>query len=484
MVQKILALLLAVTMMLGLVNVSVAEEMPNVVIAFMSSTIPTDLELVQNTLNEILAEKIGVTVTLRYFTFADFTSKMNLILASKSEQMDIIPLLSADWTPYVSTGKLLDITQEYEEYGTGIQEYLDDEYLAVGQLGDTLYGVPAIYCWAQNAALLVRTDILEMAGLEEIPEKMDIYELTEVFEKINAAGNTMPIVGVEQDNSILGRVEPYDGLTDEFGVLMDYGRSLTVENWFETEEYYNLLKLMREWNEKGFIAPDSEITTDTAATLVKNGVCAGWIGIGDPGSLPTQQVLTGHDLSVIQLTTPTASTSGVGLTHWCLPVTCQDKVSAMKVLNEMYSNPEVLSIMDFGVPGVHYDLVADGVMRMPEGMTADNSGYYPHVDWYVGNQFIGYVWEELGLDYITNLAEYVESAQASLALGFTFDSTEYSAEIAALINARDQYRAALECGVVDPDEVLPQMQQALKDAGIDDIIAAKQVQLDAWLATK
>ena len=36
----------------------------------------------------------------------------------------------------------------------------------------------------------------------------------------------------------------------------------------------------------------------------------------------------------------------------------------------------------------------------------------------------------------------------------------------------------------DPDELLPQFLEALDDAGIDDVIAAKQEQLDAFLAEK
>jgi len=35
---------------------------------------------------------------------------------------------------------------------------------------------------------------------------------------------------------------------------------------------------------------------------------------------------------------------------------------------------------------------------------------------------------------------------------------------------------------VDVDSVLPEFRQALKDAGIDKVIAEKQRQLDEWLA--
>ena len=47
----------------------------------------------------------------------------------------------------------------------------------------------------------------------------------------------------------------------------------------------------------------------------------------------------------------------------------------------------------------------------------------------------------------------------------------------------NQYENALAGGAVeDFDATLAQFQQALRDAGIDEIVAAKQEQLDAFLA--
>jgi putative aldouronate transport system substrate-binding protein len=41
---------------------------------------------------------------------------------------------------------------------------------------------------------------------------------------------------------------------------------------------------------------------------------------------------------------------------------------------------------------------------------------------------------------------------------------------------------ALNTGSVDPDVFLPEFIEKLNSAGMDKIIAAKQEQLDAWLA--
>ena len=53
-------------------------------------------------------------------------------------------------------------------------------------------------------------------------------------------------------------------------------------------------------------------------------------------------------------------------------------------------------------------------------------------------------------------------------------------QLTACTNVMGKYHNALMCGALDPEEILPKFIQELKDAGIDDIIADKQEQLDAW----
>ena len=74
------------------------------------------------------------------------------------------------------------------------------------------------------------------------------------------------------------------------------------------------------------------------------------------------------------------------------------------------------------------------------------------------------------------LSESVELLAPFIEEGISLDQLQLQPttfDLKALIN-----------GEVDIDEILPVFQQALHDAGIDDIIAEKQAQLDAWLASK
>ncbi|MOA60671.1 hypothetical protein D3C78_1856060 [compost metagenome] len=65
-------------------------------------------------------------------------------------------------------------------------------------------------------------------------------------------------------------------------------------------------------------------------------------------------------------------------------------------------------------------------------------------------------------------------------MGFTMNPESVKTEIAAISNVIAQYYLVLETGSVDPDKVLPQFIEKLKDAGIDKVIADKQRQLDEW----
>ncbi len=65
-----------------------------------------------------------------------------------------------------------------------------------------------------------------------------------------------------------------------------------------------------------------------------------------------------------------------------------------------------------------------------------------------------------------------------------WDSSAFSTQIAACSNALNQYRPALETGSVGVDgveEALNALNEALNNSGLQDIMAEKQAQLDAWI---
>lgn len=85
---------------------------------------------------------------------------------------------------------------------------------------------------------------------------------------------------------------------------------------------------------------------------------------------------------------------------------------------------------------------------------------------------------------VTFCAKRDKNAIQSQAIGFIFDSSSVKSEIAALDSVLAEYRLGLENGELDPEEYLPKFIQALREAGIEKVIAEKQRQLDSWVAEK
>ena len=69
-------------------------------------------------------------------------------------------------------------------------------------------------------------------------------------------------------------------------------------------------------------------------------------------------------------------------------------------------------------------------------------------------------------------------------MGYSWDTTTMLNEITSCNNVVSQYDTALKWGSLNPAETLDQFNAELEAAGINEIIAEKQRQLDEYLASK
>ena len=80
--------------------------------------------------------------------------------------------------------------------------------------------------------------------------------------------------------------------------------------------------------------------------------------------------------------------------------------------------------------------------------------------------------------------EFNASAELSCTNGFSFDTTNVSAEVTAVKAVFTEYKILMDNGFYDPDEYLSILWDRLASAGIDKVIAECQTQYDTWLASK
>jgi len=167
---------------------------------------------------------------------------------------------------------------------------------------------------------------------------------------------------------------------------------------------------------------------------------------------------------------------------WAIPRQSKSPEKAMAFMNLLFSDPEVVNLLNYGIEDQHYIKVSDNEIKFPEGVTVVDHPYNFGLSWEFGNQFLSYVFEGTDPDIWDKTREYNDSALQSAALGFIVDVEPIKNEFAAVFNVFVQYQSGLGTGSVDPDVYLPEFIEKLKAAGIDTIVAEKQRQLDDWAA--
>jgi putative aldouronate transport system substrate-binding protein len=161
---------------------------------------------------------------------------------------------------------------------------------------------------------------------------------------------------------------------------------------------------------------------------------------------------------------------------------------AFKFISALYSDETVMNLWQYGIEGVNYQLLDDGTAYFVDGEDGSNYAYHQNTGWAMGNQFNSLVWNDGSkeADYWDKLAHHNDWAYYSPAFGFAWDSTQYATQVTALTNAYETYRAALDTGSVgsaNVESTLKALNDALYAAGLQDVIDAKQAQLDEYLAS-
>lgn len=463
---------------------SASGELTNIKMVYMIfNTSAPDMGLVQDEINKISEKEIGVHVTIEPIAVGEYANQVNLMLTS-GEELDIIQAFSTNYNSYCANGSLTPIESELETYGKGIIEALGTEVLKAGQVGGHQYGITTNRDLATGYGFAFRTDLLEKYSIDASAMKT-LADIEKALAVIKEKEPDLIPLTLSTEKSLLFNAVKYgvDPLGDSLGVLMDMtADDLKVENLFETERYQEFVKTMRGWYQKGYIQSDAPTSSEVGATLMKTGGAFGE-NVNYKAGLETQlKTETGYDMTVVNLYPADTSTSTIQILQYAVAQNSENPAKAVEFLNLLYTNPDVANLLSWGIEGKHYVKTEDGHITFPEGVDATNSGYNLVQGWLVGNQFITHVWEGDSLEVWKNMEEFNKSATVSKAMGFSFDSSSVKTEYAACTAVLTEYRCSLECGAMDPDTALKEMNDKLYASGLQKIIDEKQKQLDEWKA--
>lgn len=475
--KRLVSLVLALVMALSLASFAHAEE--PVELRWLLYTVdyaPKDLDMVAEKLNEMSAKDIGVTVKFEYVT----RDQVSLIVNS-GEYFDLCYTSSTfnDFATNAANGIFLDLTDSVRtqtpELFRSIPEMLWDATAVNGHN----YAVPILkdyaveVFWRLDPAAFV--DELGMT----IPETMSFADIEPYLEAYKAAHpDAYPMYckrnGPDSNENQVNWIMKDIMLCTEFVDADDpeaYKVKLALEVDDVTDRYY----LMHKWYELGYINPDAATTNsvpNTQYSPVRSG--QGWFG-----AEPIWEGQVGHRQVISRYVGPYLTTSSVQGAMTAVSAASNHAEEALKYIEYCNTNVAYRTMLRYGLEGVHYNFNADGtVTRTEQGAQNYNPLAYSQASYAIGpmegegsdNQ----MWQKVFDSYA--------DAKVSNTIGFNFDDENVEMEVAACLAVWGNYASELRTGTSDPAVVLPKLISELETAGIREVIAEAQAQLDAWVA--
>ncbi len=454
-------------------------------------------DAIQEKINELTEPAINVHVNIEWSDAGTYGTKVPMMIQG-GDDLDLMmftPVPSASYAAFLGAGQLMDITDLLDEYGQDIKE-IQGDLINGCQLNGKIYGVGNYGGKGGYQVMLIRKDVLEEVNRVEDAEKASSWsEVEDIMKDVVAAGysgfinvddmgTTLSSSGFKNGSDAFANNKCTDGLGDGYSLISSDEATDTVECRFFTDDYKEECERVARWYDEGLIYKDAANANDYGDTLLKSGAGVAKVVEGDGSTLPTVSAGTGHDYVAIKITNKQVMTGSCTKFGYGIPVTAKNPEAAMKYLNFIYTSEEAMNTLTWGIEGRDWVLNDEGYATYPDGVTADTVQYHTG-DFLFGNTTLVNLWEGSVMTREEQIAEMQDSGLSKY-FGFQLDNTGLENTVTACYNVVQQYVATLAAGSAGSnwEKTYDEFLSALKSAGIDDLVAAYQTQLDDWLATQ
>lgn len=465
----------------------------------------TDDSAVMEEVNAYLQEKINVTLEPIWGTWGDFDDNSVLALQG-GDDVDIYFTCSwskDEYNRFARDGYWVRLDDPennlIEQYASDLWAELPDVLKSgatiPGDQGTGIYAVPGYKdiatqnCWDVNV-----TRLKEMGHSIDEFQTIDYYSdefknlLQEAKDKYGADFYPLLIEGAVLErmvtNTIIVTGDSGSGnfmsyYLDPTDVTKPSSYGNEILNKFATPEFEKFAKKTREYFEAGFINPaDANPTTANENRTAKQGLGEYLIG--------TQSYSLGYELqasqernievAMVPCTAPYVDTTSSQGAMMAIAANSANPERAMMFLNLLNTDPKLMTMLNYGIEGIHYNLV-DGCVEF----TDERENYVPWTNG-MGNVTILPPTVEQGKGFWDDFKAYYGEAEAVPVVGFVFDATPVETEMAAVSNVVAEYMLSLCTGSVNPDEKLPEFLKKLEENGVQKVIDEANAQLTAYLA--
>lgn len=442
---------------------------------------PKDTVMIEEALSEISEEKIGASVKLQPIAYGSWQEQFNLLMSNSDEKMDVIftGLNNTSLSAMVSKGYLVELDGYLGGAGVATAEVVGD-YIRGGQVNGRTWAIPTLRDLATSSGVMFLKSYVDKYDIdtEAIQEWSDLTEVLKTIKEGEGDSFAPMFLNGAQYTSLTATFS--DPLGDSLGTLAPDTEDTTVINRFDSEEYKEMVTLIKSWYDAGYINKDAATTTALWQEAAQAGTSACWPNNMKPGQVENQANMIGQEMVGVHIGKDIVTTSSLQSAMWSVPYQAQDPERSMMLLNLMYTDEDFFNLLNWGIEGTHFVRTEDGHITFPDGIDANSSGWYLNLGWVFGNQFLSYFWTGNDMDLWERTKEYNDSAEMSPAAGFVFDSTNVKNEYAACQSVKEEFVRAIETGSQGLEKV-EEMNDKFEASGLQKIIEEKQRQLDEFM---
>ncbi len=445
------------------------------------STELTDVEMVEEAINKITVPAINAKVDIQNIFIGDLptTTSMNIV---SGEKMDLICVgLTQKLNNIADDGILMPLDDYLSIAPTFVG--LVEKYLGAGKVNGVQLAIPATPYVATGKGFVYNKDMADKYGIE-LKDGATYEDFTKAFEKLaeNGIYGTSNGEAASLNAQFWYNLELF-GTNAEYGAIVDPINSTKIENFYASDIFKEFANQMKEWTDKGYMPADSLTDTTKVQEHFAAGKIFGTVTDYNMTNFSTWQAGQSFKIDIAQIKEPIISTSSVVERMWGLASNSENPKKAMEFLEYMYVNPEVANLLQYGIEGQHYTMVeGTETVTTTEGATVGTAGYTSVFTQY-GNSAETLTSTPNTDSYAQDVLAFNQDVPTSATLGYSFDPSEFSAEAGAVANVIAEYLPRLQGGQVDNvDTYIEKFLAALDSAGYNEIIAANQAQLDAYLA--
>ena len=260
--KKVLAMLLALCMMLGVAGMAAAEEeIVTLKWVTVGNGMPANYDSWIAQVNEYVGEKIGVNIEMQVIDWGGWEPRRNVII-NTNEPYDIIFGDSGTYNNDVQLGAYYEITEEdLNTYAPGLLELIPADYWDAVRVNGKIYAVPSYKDSSMTNYFVWDKDLLDANSIDTT----EMHDLAAVEETLYALKDLVSIAPFTTNGNGNGFIlANYDSLSSglpALGVRVD-DESRQVVAVFEQEDIMETLTMFHKWFNDGIINADAAVLAE------------------------------------------------------------------------------------------------------------------------------------------------------------------------------------------------------------------------------